>query len=96
VAGPLDRLYESFVNASRRRRWLPDGQLRARTSIKPRSARFDWGDGTTRVNVGFTDKGSGKSQVALEHSRLPSAKDADRMKAYWRDRVSALKEQLER
>jgi hypothetical protein len=96
VAVPLDRLYESFVNASRRRRWLPDGQLRARTSIKPRSARFDWGDGTTRVNVGFTDKGSGKSQVALEHSRLPSAKEADRMKAYWRDRVSALKEQLER
>jgi hypothetical protein len=96
VAVPVDRLYESFVNASRRRRWLPDGKLRVRTSIEPRSARFDWGDGTTRVAVGFTSKGVGKSQVALEHSRLTSAKEADRMKAYWRERVSMLKQQLEK
>jgi hypothetical protein len=95
VAVPVDRLYESFVNASRRRRWLPDGTLRVRTSIKPRSARFDWGDGSTRVNVGFTDKGAGRSQVALEHSRLPNAGEADRMKAFWRERVSTLKKQLE-
>jgi hypothetical protein len=95
VAVPIDRLYESFVNASRRRRWLPDGTLRVRTSIKPRSARFDWGDGTTRVAVGFTSKGPGKSQMALEHSRLRNVKEADRMKAYWRERVATLKEQLE-
>jgi hypothetical protein len=95
VAVPVDRLYESFVSASRRKRWLPDGTLRVRTSIKPRSARFDWGDGSTRVNVGFTDRGAGKSQLALEHSRLPNATEADRMKAYWRERVATLKEQLE-
>lgn len=96
VAVPVDRLYESFVSAPRRKRWLPDGKLRVRTSIKPRSARFDWGDGTTRVNVGFTDKGADKSQVALEHARLPSAIEADRMKAYWRERVATLKQQLEK
>jgi hypothetical protein len=96
VAVPIDELYEAFVNAPRRRRWLPDGKLRVRTSIKPRSARFDWGDGVTRVNVGFTDKGAGKSQVALEHSRLSNAGEADRMKTFWRERVGTLKEQLEK
>jgi uncharacterized protein YndB with AHSA1/START domain len=95
VAVPVDRLYQAFHSASRRKRWLPDGTLRVRTSIEPRSIRFDWGDGSTRVNVGFTDKGAGKSQVALEHSRLPDAAEADRMKAYWRERVGTLKEQLE-
>jgi hypothetical protein len=95
VAVPIDRLYQAFHNASRRKRWLPDGRLRMRTSIEPRSIRFDWGDGSTRVNVGFTEKGAGKSQVALEHSRLSSAQEADRMKAYWRERVRTLKEQLE-
>jgi hypothetical protein len=48
------------------------------------------------VAVGFTSKGAGKSQVALEHSRLPSPKEADRMKSYWRERVSTLKDQLEK
>jgi hypothetical protein len=96
VAVPVDRLYEAFVNGAKRKRWLPDGQLRVRTSIKPKSVRFDWGDGTTRVAVGFTAKGPGKSQVALEHSRLPDAGEADTMKGYWRDRVATLKEQLER
>jgi hypothetical protein len=96
VAVPVDRLYESFVNGTRRKRWLPDGRLRVRTSIRPKSARFDWGDGTARVAVGFTAKGDDKSQVALEHSRLADAEEADRMKAYWRERVATLKEQLER
>jgi uncharacterized protein YndB with AHSA1/START domain len=96
VAVPIDQLYEAFVNAPRRKRWLPNGKLRVRTSIKPRSARFDWADGTTRVAVGFTSKGAGKSQLALEHSRLSNAKEAERMKTYWRERVSALKEQLEK
>jgi hypothetical protein len=96
VAVPIDQLYEAFVNASRRRRWLPDGKLRLRTSIEPKSARFDWGDGSTRVAVGLTAKGGGKSQVALEHSRLPDATEAGRMKAYWRERVGTLKEQLEK
>jgi hypothetical protein len=96
VAVPVERLYEAFVNASRRKRWLPDGKLRVRTSSKPKSARFDWDDGDTRVNVGFTAKGDDKSAVALEHSRLADAKEAERMKAYWRDRVAALKALLER
>ena len=47
VAVPVDRLYDAFVDESLRERWLPDGELRERTASKPRSARFDWGDGET-------------------------------------------------
>jgi hypothetical protein len=72
----------------------PDGF--AITASKPRSARFDWGDGETRVNVGFTAKGEAKSAVALQHERLSGAEEAERMKAFWRERVAALKEVLER
>jgi hypothetical protein len=45
VAVPVDRLYEAFVDESQRARWLPGGELRERTATKPKSARFDWGDG---------------------------------------------------
>lgn len=96
VAVPVDRLYHAFVDESVRERWLPDGDLRERTASKPKSARFDWGDGETRVIVGFIPKGEAKSTVALEHARLADGEEAERMRAYWRDRVAALKEMLER
>jgi hypothetical protein len=96
VAVPVDRLYDAFVDASLRERWLPDGELRERTATKPKTARFDWGDGQTRVIVGFVAKGVAKSAVALQHERLASAAEAERMKAHWRERVAALKEVLER
>jgi hypothetical protein len=95
VAVPVDRLYKAFVDKSLRQRWLPKGELRQRTVLKPKSARFDWGDGQTRVIVAFMAKGEAKSTVALAHERLPDAEEAERMKAFWRDRVTALKELLE-
>jgi len=95
VAVPIDRLYNAFVDESLRARWLPDSELRERTATKPKLARFDWGDGETRVIVGFIAKGEAKSTVALEHARLPDAEKASRMKAFWRDRVAVLKEVLE-
>jgi hypothetical protein len=95
VTVPVDRLYEAFVDQSLRERWLPDGDLRERTATKPKSARFDWGDGETRVVVDFTPKGAAKSTVALEHERLANAQQAERMKAFWRERLTALVSQLE-
>jgi hypothetical protein len=95
VAAPVERLYQACVDESLRRRWLPDGELRQRTATKPRSARFDWGDGKTRVNVTFAAKGERRSTAALEHARLADAHEAARMKAFWRERLSAVKSLLE-
>jgi uncharacterized protein YndB with AHSA1/START domain len=96
VAVPVERLYDAVVNESLREHWLPDGELRERTATKPKSARFDWGDSQTRVNITFLAKGEGRSTVALEHRRLADADEAKRIKAYWRQRIAALKELLER
>ena len=66
-----------------------------RTATKPKSARFDWGDGSSRVNVAFLEKGEAKSTVTLEHSRLADSEDRDRMKAWWRERLTALRSGLQ-
>jgi len=95
VAVPVDRLYEAFVDESLRREWLPAAELRERTATRPRSARFDWGDDGTRVVVGFEAKGDAKSTASLAHEKLPDAAAAERMKAFWRERVAALKAVLE-
>jgi uncharacterized protein YndB with AHSA1/START domain len=95
VAVPVEQLYEALVDESVRERWLPAGELRERTASRPKSARFDWGGGETRVIVGFTAKGEAKSTVALQHERLANGDEAERMKAFWRERLAALKAQLE-
>ena len=78
-----------------RARWLPGAELRERTTIEPRSARFDWGDGPSRIHVSFAAKGEAKSDRGAAHERLPDAAEAERMKAFWRERVAGLKEVLE-
>lgn len=91
VAVPVERLFKAFVDPRQRQRWLPGVVMRARTSQPGRSARFDWNDGATRLEVGFVAKGEAKSQVALGHVRLPSAAEAKAMRAFWRERFAALK-----
>jgi hypothetical protein len=92
---PVERLFDAFIDPVLRERWLPDGKLRERTSSRPRSARFDWGEGDTRVIVGFDARGEAKSTASLAHERLADAEEAERMKAYWRERVVVLKSELE-
>ena len=95
VAVPIERLYAAFVDADERARWLPGAELRERATIEPRSARFDWGDGPSRIHVALTAKGETKTTAALTHERLPDSAEAERMKAFWRERVAGLKEVLE-
>jgi uncharacterized protein YndB with AHSA1/START domain len=95
IAVPIERLFEAFDDTVLREQWLPQAELRLRTATTPKSARYDWEDGSTRVNVGFVDMGATKSRVALAHERLPDADSADAMKAWWRERLTALKSQLE-
>lgn len=67
-----------------------------RTSQPGRSARFNWEDGSTRVNVEFMDMGSAKSVVAVTHQGLPNPREAEKTKATWKERLSELKSFLER
>jgi hypothetical protein len=96
VAVPVERLYEAVVRPAARRDWLPDGQLTERTATRPKSARFDWAEGPTRVHVTFLARGESRSTVAIEHRRLADAREANRMKSYWRERLGVLKGALER
>jgi hypothetical protein len=95
VAAPVERAYDAFVNARQRRRWLADGRMSLRTSQPGSSARFDWEDGSTRVNVDFTAKGPSRATVAVAHSRLADADEAEATKAMWKRRLAELKSFLE-
>jgi hypothetical protein len=96
VGVSFKQLFDAFTDPALRERWLPGAGVREGTSQPGLSARFAWEGGDTRVNLGFTAKGKGTSQVALRHERLPNAKAAARMKAYWRERLVVLKALMKR
>jgi hypothetical protein len=88
VAVPVERLYDAFFATA-------DDRLRERTVTRPKSAHFDWGDDGSRVHVLFAAAGETKSRVFVEHARLADAGEAERMKAFWRERLVELKGRLD-
>lgn len=95
VAVPVERLFDAFTDARQRKKWLPDKRMSLRTSRRGHSARFDWDDGSTRVNVDFIDKGPSKSTVAVAHGRLIDAGEVETTKTMWKERLGRLKSFLE-
>lgn len=93
VAVPVEKLYKAFRDARLRARWLPGVNLTVRTATPNKSMRVAWDD-ATRVEIGFYPKGDAKSQVALTHVRLASKADAERMKAFWGERLEAMAEMV--
>lgn len=57
MAVPVESVFDAFVNTRQRKKWLTDGRMSLRNSQPGRSARFDWEDGSTRVNVASSTKG---------------------------------------
>jgi hypothetical protein len=88
-AVPLRKLYAAFSTPRARARWLGDVTLTVRTATPQKRMRLRWGDNTA-VDIGFTARGEGKSQVAVEHSKLPTKLEAERLKTFWGERLKAL------
>jgi hypothetical protein len=92
-AAPVAKLYRAFRDPRTRRRWLGDVKLTVRTAVPEKSMRVTWPDGTS-VELYFVSKGAARSQVAVQHGKLPDRASVDRIKAYWAERLGALAEVL--
>ena len=57
--------------------------------------RITWKDGKTGLNVNFYSKGGGRSQVVVQHCKLPDARAAARMKTYWGKTLDRFRKNLE-
>jgi hypothetical protein len=95
IGAPAVRLSDAWLDERLRERWLPDIELTLRTANPARSARFDAPGLGGRVVVGFDQLTEGRGRVSIEHENLPDKAAVDRMKAFWRERLRALKELLE-
>jgi uncharacterized protein YndB with AHSA1/START domain len=95
VGVPLELLYAAWSDAKSRRRWLTENDFTMRKAIANKSLRITWVDGKTSVEINFYAKGADKSQVTIQHRKLPGAKAVPTTKAYWVDALARLKQYLE-
>ncbi len=73
---PIAALYRAWADPKQRLRWLGAADLEVRRATANRSLRITWQPkkpAPTSVEVMFYEKGAGKSQVTVQHSKLKTA-----------------------
>lgn len=94
IAAPVDRAFNAWKDATLREQWLPVTSLTVRKATPHKSIRITWAD-ETNLSVNFWPKGPLKCQVVPQHGKLPDATTAEKMKAYWGEKLEALRLFLE-
>ena len=93
---PIAKLYNAFANDKARKVWLAEDGLAVRKSTVNKSMRVTWNDVKTSLEINFYPKGDDKSQVVVQHSKLPNAKASATMKTYWTRALDRLLASLEK
>ena len=93
---PIAKLYKAFANDKARNAWLAEEGLAVRKATANKSMRVTWNDVKTSLEINFYPKGDDKSQVVVQHSKLPNAKASATMKTYWTRALDRLRDSLEK
>jgi hypothetical protein len=85
-----DVLFRFLVRAEERARWLPE-TLTLTAAAEPRSARFSVDADGTRVDAYLLSLGDGRARLTMNHAGLADAAAVEARKAFWKDRLEALR-----
>jgi uncharacterized protein YndB with AHSA1/START domain len=96
INAPISKVYYAFANDKARNAWLPEEGLAVRKATPNKSMRVTWNDVKTSLEISFLSKSGAKSQVVVQHSKLPNAKASTTMKAYWGKALDRLRASLEK
>lgn len=88
---PVSKVFNAWQNESVRSKWLKENGLAIRKATSNKSMRVTWTDQKTSLEINFYSKGPTKSQLVVQHSKLPDAKAAAKMKTYWSKTLDRLK-----
>lgn len=95
IEAPIGKAFKAWADEETRKNWLPSN-LTIRRSTANKSLRVTWEDGKTSLAVAFNPKGKDKTQIVAQHSKLPDAKAAAKMKKFWTEALDRFKEMLVR
>jgi hypothetical protein len=90
----LSHLYAVTSRAGERRKWFPRGAFEPSSQTKDKYFRGRWKHGA-RLAIGFYARGSGKSQIAVQVSRLAKKGDVEPVRQSWKAALTRLQKLLE-
>ncbi len=76
--------------------WLTDPGITITKSNKNKSIRAKWVDKKTNIEIQLYAKDTNRTQLVVQHNKLSSAKEAEKMKTYWGKQLNNLKKYLEK
>jgi hypothetical protein len=95
IGVPVSALYRAWRDEKTRNRWLPKAPLTIRTMTTNKSIRVAWNGTISNMDVRFYSKGSKKSQIVIDQTKLKSSGDVARMKRFWSEKLEKLRKILE-
>jgi hypothetical protein len=94
MAASPETLLRAWTDEETRRTWLPDAPLAITTAAEGKSLRARWADGRERIDVNVYPKGE-RTQITVQHRRLPDPEAALRSKTDWKERLERLRNLVE-
>ncbi len=91
---PVAKVYKAWTDEKTRCAWLKGDKMEITTATANKSLRAKW-DHATRMSVYFYPKGAGKCQVVVDHMKLESAAEKNRMKDFWTVSIDRLESALD-
>ncbi|MCC6231808.1 MAG: hypothetical protein IT580_04150 [Verrucomicrobiales bacterium] len=95
IKAGVTRIYAAWAEETVRNGWLDASGWTIRKSTPCKSLRITWCDGRTHVDVHLWPRDVAKALVQVEHTRLATADDVQRLKAFWGVALERLREMLE-
>lgn len=92
---PQARLWAAFAIEAERAKWDPEGKIAVSKATEPKSIRLRWKADGTHISADCYSKGAAKSNVSLQHTKLPDAATADEMRTWWKEALERLVKSLE-
>jgi len=77
-----------------RKSWLKNPNFSITKSTKNKSIRGKWVDGKTNIEFQFYPKDKTKTQLVVQHSKISSLKEAEKLKKYWEKNLNSLENKL--
>ena len=90
----VSKIFNAVISPTPRKVWLKDPDFNITTSTKNKSIRGKWIDGKTNIEFQFYSKDKLKTQLVVQHNKISSVKEAEKMKKYWEKNLNSLENKL--
>lgn len=88
----LPQLYQYFIDDSKREEWLCKVNITIRKATLNKSTRVTWSDNITSLSIDFYSKGIDKSQIVVQHQKIPDYEQSILLKEFWSSKLLILKQ----